>query len=61
MFISLQGVSTMRAAKRTPSAALERHWNEQSVVYLFIFLCSCTASLLTNRMGTLSIVYPKFT
>lgn len=34
VFISLHGVSTMRAAKRTPSAALERHWNKQS---LFLF------------------------
>lgn len=32
VFISLHGLSTMQAASLTPSAALERHWTEPSVL-----------------------------
>lgn len=38
----------MRAAKRTPSAALERHWNKPSVN------CSCTTSLILKRLKRLT-------
>lgn len=31
VFISLQGVSTIRAANRSPSAAFERHWTQKSL------------------------------
>lgn len=57
VFISLQGVSTIRAARRTPSATLLRDYN-QSIVYIYFMIeleaknyCSMSSKILGLNKG----------